>query len=487
MSIKRNFIYNSVLTVSGYFFTFLTYPYVSRVLGLSNIGIVNFIDGLINYFILFAMMGIGTVGIREVAIHKGDKAKLSKTFSGVILLNIISTLIATAVLLIAMYTLPTLFPYRSLLYVGVCKLLFNILLVEWFFTGIENFSYITKRTIAIKILFVASVFLFIRDASDYDTYYMICVFMVVLNGLVNIIYCRRFVTFTLKGINIRPYLNTFFSIGFYVIIGSMYTSFNVAWLGFVAGTDEVGYYTTATKLHTIILAVLTAFQNVMFPRVTSLLAEGKKEEYIQKLQLAVDSLFAFCIPVIITSIIFGPNILHLLVGDGYEGSYLPFRIIMPLVFIVGYSQITCIQILMAMKQDSKLLINTCLGAFVGLTLNLLIVGSMGAIGSSLVWLISEMVVAVGAQYWVTKITRIRFPWRFLLRYSLVYLPVGIILIAIYHFVNYSDIVMISIATAIIVVYTIAAQLIVLKNKICLQLIHLCRTNLAKNIISLRFL
>ena len=156
MSIKRNFMFNSLLTASGYVFTLLTYPYISRVLGLSNVGIVNFVDGLINYFILFAMMGVGTVGIREVAINKNDRNELSKTFSGVITLNTISTLIAIAVLLTAMYTVPTLYPYRDLLYIGVCKLLFNILLVEWFFTGLEDFAYITKRTIAIKFLYVAS-------------------------------------------------------------------------------------------------------------------------------------------------------------------------------------------------------------------------------------------------------------------------------------------------------------------------------------------
>ena len=92
MSFKRNFMFNSLLTASGYVFTLLTYPYISRVLGLSNVGIVNFVDGLINYFILFAMMGVGTVGIREVAINKNDRNELSKTFSGVITLNTISTL-----------------------------------------------------------------------------------------------------------------------------------------------------------------------------------------------------------------------------------------------------------------------------------------------------------------------------------------------------------------------------------------------------------
>lgn len=98
MNFKRNFMFNSLLTASGYVFTLLTYPYISRVHGLSNVGIVNFVDGLINYFILFAMMGVGTVGIREVAINKNDRNELSKTFSGVITLNTISTLCVLTVI-----------------------------------------------------------------------------------------------------------------------------------------------------------------------------------------------------------------------------------------------------------------------------------------------------------------------------------------------------------------------------------------------------
>lgn len=474
MSIKRNFMFNSLLTVSGYVFTLLTYPYISRVLGLSNVGIVNFVDGLINYFILFAMMGVGTVGIREVAINKKDRKELSKTFSGVITLNTISTLIAIAVLLTAMYTVPTLYPYRDLLYIGVCKLLFNILLVEWFFTGLEDFAYITKRTIAIKFLYVAAVFLLVREASDYKIYYLLCVLTVIVNGLVNIVYCRKFISFTLKGITIRPYLSTFFSIGFYVIIGSMYTSFNVAWLGFVSGTDEVGYYTTATKLHTVILALLTAFQNVMFPRVTSLLAEGKRDEYHEKLHVAVDSLLAFSFPIVITAIIFGPQILHLLVGDGYEGAYLPFRIIMPLIFVIGYEQIVCIQILMAMKQDKKLLINSCIGAASGLILNILFVSRLGAVGSSLVWLISEIIIMLGAQYWVSKTTEFRFPWSQIMKYTLVYSPVAIILVSISHYCVYSDTVMIGIAFIVITIYSAVTQAIILKNPIFVQYLNKIR-------------
>ena len=64
MSLKKNFIYSSILIVSTYLFPLIVYPYVSRTLGLSNIGIVNFIDNLVIYFVFLSMMGITIVGVR---------------------------------------------------------------------------------------------------------------------------------------------------------------------------------------------------------------------------------------------------------------------------------------------------------------------------------------------------------------------------------------------------------------------------------------
>ena len=46
--VKRNFLYNSVLTLSNYIFPLIVYPYVSRVLGVSNIGICNFVDSIVH-------------------------------------------------------------------------------------------------------------------------------------------------------------------------------------------------------------------------------------------------------------------------------------------------------------------------------------------------------------------------------------------------------------------------------------------------------
>lgn len=61
---------------------------------------------------------------------------------------------------------------------------------------------------------------------------------------------------------IDEFKRPFFILGLYAMLTSMYTSFNVAFLGFVTSVTEVGYYTTATKLHSIILAFFQHLQEL---------------------------------------------------------------------------------------------------------------------------------------------------------------------------------------------------------------------------------
>ena len=145
-NLKANVIYSSILTIANYVFPFVTYPYISRVLGVTNIGICNFIDSIINYYIIFSMMGIGAVAIREISRNKDNKEKLSNTFNSILALNTISTAIVLIILFLSIILVPRLYIHRHLMYIGAFKVLFNYLLIEWFYTGTENFKYITKRS-----------------------------------------------------------------------------------------------------------------------------------------------------------------------------------------------------------------------------------------------------------------------------------------------------------------------------------------------------
>lgn len=467
-SIKKNFVYNSILTTANYIFPLLTYPYVSRVLGVANIGTCNFVDSIINYFILFSMMGMWVVGVREIARCQGDRRRLDEAFNGLFTLNTLSTTIALIALCISIFVVPKLWEYRELMVFGVLKLVFNYLNIEWLYKGLEDFRYITIRNILVRMVYVASVFIFIHDKDDYILYYGLICGTTIINGIINILYARRFITFTLKGLSMKPYIRPFLILGLYLFLTSMYTSFNVTYLGFTAGEIQVGYYTTATKLYTILLALFTAFTGTLMPRMSSLISEGRITEFMRLQEKAVDVLLVFSFPVIILSTILAPQIISLISGAGYEGAIMPMRIVMPLVFIIGYEQVLIIQVLMPLKEDRVVLRNSIIGASVGLMMNVLLVGNMQSVGSALVWVASEIAVLLSAQLFLARRYHILFPLRRILINSAYHTPLCILIYCVSLWIE-TPFGALAVSMAMTILYCMVLQVFLLKNEICVDI------------------
>lgn len=411
------------------------------------------------------MMGISIIGIREIASCKNDKEKMSNVFSSLLVLNTISTIIAISIVAIAMFVVPTLAEHKGLLCIGICKLLINLFLVEWLYIGMENFPYITKRALIVKCLYVASIFIFIHDKSDNVIYYILTVSSVVINATINISYARKFVKFSFRNILIKPFLGVYFSNGIYKLVTSLYLSMNVAWLGFITDTVQVGYYTTATKLYTIIIALFSAFTGVMLPRLSSLLSEGNTDEFWQKICLSIEAIFFFSFPVITYSIVNGDSILHFLVGDGFEGAYLPFRMIMPLILIIGFSQIFVLQILLPMKKDKSVLRNAILGASASVIINILIVKSLGAIGSATTWIVSEIIVAIASYLTIRQYADFKLPYNRFLKYLVSYIPCTIVFAMVHYYLRCNDFVLLLTTGLFALFYSILIQQKYLKSEI----------------------
>ena len=164
-SIKRNFVYKSILTVSGYLVAFIIFPYVSRILGVGNVGLVSFVDNTVQYFLLFASMGINVLGVREIARVKDDPAARNRVFSNLMGVNLLFTLITLLAYFVIVTLLPELNRYDELFYIGSAKILFTAFLIEWFYTGMEDFRYITLRSVAVKILYVISIACLLLSSS----------------------------------------------------------------------------------------------------------------------------------------------------------------------------------------------------------------------------------------------------------------------------------------------------------------------------------
>ncbi len=469
ISLKKNIFFSTVLTVSNYIFPLLVFPYVSRVLGVHNIGVCNFIDSTINYYILFSMMGMNIIGIREIASARNDRRRLDETFSGLFYLNTISTTVILIILISSIYYVPKFYQYKELMYIGALKLMFNYLLIEWLYKGLEEFKYITIRSIIVKAIYVIAVFIFVREENDYPVYFSLMVGTVIVNAIINIWHSRKYTSLLIEKLKLKSFIRPFFILGLYSLLTSMYTSFNVIFLGFVAGETEVGFYTTATKLYSIILALFTAFSGVMLPRMSSLVKDGKLDEFKNLANKSIDGLLAFSMPLLVISVVFAPQIINVIAGEGYSGAILSMRIIMPLLFIIGYEQILVVHMLMPLKSDKIIFRNSIVGAVIGIILNILLVPLLKSIGSAIVWVSCEVVILILSQYAVNRKMEVFFPFKKLLLNILYAIPPFLLCCFLLKAIP-SPIILLGLGGSFTVIYFFIVQYYFIKNELVVSVL-----------------
>lgn len=103
---------------------------------------------------MISMLGLNILGIREVAKASNDISKRNSIFSVLFSINLCFTIIVTLIYISLIYLVPQFYEKRDLLLLGIFKLLFNLFLIEWFYKGIENFKYITARTLVLRIIYL---------------------------------------------------------------------------------------------------------------------------------------------------------------------------------------------------------------------------------------------------------------------------------------------------------------------------------------------
>ena len=390
-STKANVFYNILLTSITYITGFVTYPYITRVLGVENIGMVSFVDKTIDSFLLFATLGIGVVGVRAIATSE-DSKQLEKTFSSLVSALILSHFIIILLFLIVILCVDTYSPYRNYLYIGLSRMISSIFMVEWYFQGTSNFKYVTIRSVVIRIISIVLIFVFVRNADDITKYYIICCGTAVVNAGVNWIMTQRELSFSLDFSGCRTYLSPMIIFGVYSILNATFSSFNYLFLGFLCSDIDTGYYATADKLYSIILSAISAFTAVMLPKMSSLAQKEDKADFVLLIEKSFTLILAFCIPLATFGSFFSEEIVHIIAGDGYEGAVLPLRIMMILIFINGINQIFIIQVAIPLKLDKHITIGTALAAVISIPLNIILVGKFAAVGSSLV-LVTSVIIA----------------------------------------------------------------------------------------------
>lgn len=384
---------NFIMTMFNFIFPLITFPYVSRVLLPVGTGKVAFATSIVSYFSMVGMLGIPTYGIRAYAKVRNDRDKLSKTVQEIMVINSVAMGLSLLVYIIAIILVPRMAQDKVLFMINIATLFFNLIGCEWLYKALEQYSYITVRSILLKLVSLVLMFLMVHQVSDYVIYGAITILASVGSNFFNFINLRRFLNLKwYPNMNLSRHIKAIFSFFMMTIATTVYTNLDSVMLGFMKGDEAVGYYNAAVKIKTILVSLVTSMGAVLLPRLSFYVKEGKTKEFKE---LTVRSLQFICfvsIPLWIYFTVFAKEGIYFLSGDAYTGSILPMQIIMPTLFLIGISNLLGIQILVPMDRENDVLKSVSLGAIVNLIINAIFIPRFGASGAAFGTLVAEFFV-----------------------------------------------------------------------------------------------
>lgn len=389
-SIKVNALLNIIYTVSNIVFPMITFPYVSQILQVDYLGKVNFFTNIASYATMVAALGISTYGIREVAKSRESKGELSKVVSELLAINSISTAVIVVVLLCSGGLINRLRQDYTLLLLNCLQILATPIGMNWLFSGLEEYSYITKRSLFVKTLSLACVFLFVRDQSDYFIYATILVLSAILGYVWNFVYAQKFVRFQKHKLNVKRHIKPMLVLFGSILAINVYTHLDTIMLGFINGDKDVGLYTTAVYVKTALLTLVNAISAVMLPRISYYVRVGKAEEIESVLNKSISIICMIAVPLTIFFIVCAKETILVLGGEGYLEAVPCMMIIMPVLLISGFSNITGNQILIPLEKDGCFMKAVICGATVDLLLNMVLMPRYGCIGAAVATLVAEL-------------------------------------------------------------------------------------------------
>lgn len=132
---------------------------------------------------------------------------------------------------------------------GACGLsiVFNYLNIDWMYMGVEEYGYITGRSLLIKTVSLVTLFLSVKTKHDYLLYAFISSLATGGNYVFNVIHARKFVKIDFSGIQIRRHLKPVLLIACIIFLSSIYNKIDITMLNMMATDESVGFYTYAQK------------------------------------------------------------------------------------------------------------------------------------------------------------------------------------------------------------------------------------------------
>ena len=409
-SISKNIFFKLLLNIFNLIIPILIGPYALRVLGPENMGTVNFSQTIYGYFYIFAGFGVYQYGLREVSRVRDNKEKLSSVFTNLFIFTLITNIITVAIYVIFIHNSY----YGSQTYVACMIMTFNLVAnvfyIEWLNEALENFGFITIKTIVVRIIYVILLLTTVRTSDNLKEYMIVLVLYTLLNNLLSFIYIKRRIKFNFSNIKLKRHIKPMFLVVILSNANVLYTQLDRLMLGQFVSTVSVAYYATAQNISTMINTLLLTVITVTIPRLSNYVANDSDEEYLTLLDKISKLYFLFLFPASIGMFLLSKEIILLYGGSEYMAS-VPIMMVFSLYIIsLGYDTILSNQVMYTRRKEKQQVKIIFIGGLINLLLNILLVvfGKYDGTTAVVTTLFANICVIVMENIYVRKVLKVKF-------------------------------------------------------------------------------
>lgn len=426
--LKKNLGYQTIYQILNTCIPLITSPYLARVLGAEKQGVFSYTQSIINYFTLFAMLGVENYGTRTIANCGDDREKRSKSFWNIYFFQMCCTLLSIGIYVVYLTRICSQNVYIAFL--QIFYLLGSLVDINWLFFGVEKFKTTVSRNMIIRISSVVLILSTVRKPSDLWIYTLIMAGSTFLSNIILWFFASKEVdvkairTVSKKEVvkHIKPNLVLFVPL----MAMSVYHIMDKTMLGLLSTYKQVGYYYNADKIINIPIGILIGIGTVMLPRMTALNSNGlineAKKLFLLSIELIVAVSSAMACGIFAISVEFTP----LFFGSGYDECIRVIMMLSPILVIKGLSLVVRMQYLIPNQKEKILIESVFWGAGINLIVNLLLMVRLGALGAAIGTMAAELV----SCFWQYKKINKYISCSSVIYKSMVYVLFGVVMIIV---------------------------------------------------------
>ncbi len=391
-SIIKNSAFSILKTFSTILFPIITFSYSSRIFLADGMGRISFAKSLVEIFTMIAMLGIRYYGIRECSKRRDNKELLSKTFSELLILNLISTFLTYFILFAFIRISHKTHEYKVEIWIYSISIILTAIGVEWLFTGMEDYKYLAQRSIFVQAASLIAVLLFVHHKEDIFIYLII---QVVANCGVNIVglfYAGRYVTFVFpEWRSLIYHIKPVFRLFFVTMFIQVFTEMDTVMLGYLSGNYETGLYFSAYKISTVLCAVIAAATTVIMPKMAYVFQCGDDAKANDLLKKTIQFILLVGVPLSVGAGVYSRDFILLLSGESFIKATNSSVILSARTLISPINGTILLHYLIPRNNDKEAIFVTAIAATFNVAMNACMIPIYGAIGASVATVCAEVV------------------------------------------------------------------------------------------------